>query len=301
MTGDDPLAAALERVKGLPIWHGPVEPQRLTGGITNNTNFVVKDDGRRYVVRIGQDLPVHQIVRSNEREATKAASAAGASPEVVLAEDGVLVIRFIEGRTCTGAGCRSSRTRCPRCSTSSAGCTTSMLDYLRGPVLTFWPFYVFRDYAHTLRDGGSRRLARLPELMDVSAEFERGVGPVAMVFCHNDLLAANFIDDGSRLWLVDWDYAGFNSPLFDLANLSTNNLFGAEAEDWMLSAYFGGTPDARLRQSYDAMKCASLLRETLWGMVSEIHSKLDYDYPAYTQEFLDRFSRTLADYRRKWT
>jgi thiamine kinase-like enzyme len=299
MTGDDPLAAAVERVKRLPIWHGPVEPQRLTGGITNNTNFVVKDDGRRYVVRIGQDLPVHQIVRSNEREATKAASAAGASPEVVLAEDGVLVIRFIEGRTCTGPDLQQPGAL-PKVLDLIGRVHHGMLDYLRGPVLTFWPFYVFRDYAHTLRDDGSRYLAKLPELMDVSTELERGVGPVAMVFCHNDLLAANFIDDGSRLWLVDWDYAGFNSPLFDLANLSTNNLFGAEAEDWMLAAYFGGAPDDQLRKSYDAMKCASLLRETLWGMVSEIHSKLDYDYPAYTQEFMDRFSRTLADYRRKW-
>jgi thiamine kinase-like enzyme len=296
---DDTLAAAIERVKGLPIWHGPVDPQRLTGGITNNTNFVVKDDGKRYVVRVGENLPLHQIDRANEREATKAASAAGVSPEVVLAGNGVLVIRFIEGRTCTGTDLQEPA-KLAMVLDLLDGVHRRMLDHLRGPVLTFWPFYVFRDYAHTLRDDGSRHLPKLPELMDIARDLERGVGPVAMVYCHNDLLAANFIDDGARLWLVDWDYAGFNSPLFDLANLSTNNLFTAEAEEWMLTTYFGGAPEPAARRSYEAMKCASLLRETMWGMVSEIHSGLDYDYPAYTKEFMDRFSRTFAAYRAKW-
>ena len=46
---------------------------------------------------------------------------------------------------------------------------------------------------------------------------KRAVGPIDLVFGHNDLLPANLLDDGSRMWLVDWDYAGWNSPLFDLA------------------------------------------------------------------------------------
>ena len=116
-----------------------------------------------------------------------------------------------------------------------------------------------------------------------------------MVYGHNDLLPANFIDDGKRLWLIDWDYAGFNSPLFDLGNLCSNNEVAPEDEDWLLEAYFERPLDADLRRRYRAMKCASLLRETLWSMVSEIHSTLDFDYAAYTRDYLARFERAFAE------
>ena len=115
-----------------------------------------------------------------------------------------------------------------------------------------------------------------------------------MVFGHNDLLAANFIDDGARLWLVDWDYAGFNSPLFDLANLASNNEYPPEMEDQLLAGYFGLPPDEALRRRYEAMGCASLLRETMWSMISEIHSSLDFDYQAYTAENLARFEQAYS-------
>ena len=127
-------------------------------------------------------------------------------------------------------------------------------------------------------------------------KLELAVGPVSLVFGHNDLLAANFIDDGDRVWLIDWDYAGFNSPLFDLLNLASNNEFGADLEDRLLEAYFGAPPDAAVRRRYQAMGCASLLRETMWSMVSEIHSTLDFDYVAYTEENLARFERAYADF-----
>jgi len=121
------------------------------------------------------------------------------------------------------------------------------------------------------------------------------VGPVRIVFGHNDLLAANFLDDGTRLWLIDWDYAGFNSPLFDLGNLCSNNEVAAEDETWLLEAYFEGELTPEQRRSYEAMKCASLLRETMWSMVSEIHSSLDFDYVAYTAENMARFDKAWTE------
>ena len=163
--------------------------------------------------------------------------------------------------------------------------------YLRGPLLAFWVFHTIRDYAHTLEEAGSRYAPRLPEMIDVATDLEFAVGPIDLVFGHNDLLPGNFIDDGERIWLIDWDYAGFNSPLFDLANLASNNELDAEQEAWMLATYFGRKPDDRLWQSYRAMKCASLLREAMWSMVSEIYSELDFDYAAYTVDYMDRFAR----------
>lgn len=287
MTDLDPPEAA----KRLSIWRGPVEPVPL-GGITN-FNYLVEDAGERFVVRVGDDIPVQHIMRFNEVAASRAAYLAGVSPEVVHAEPGIIVMRFIEGRTCTAEDIRDPA-RLGRILPLLKRVHREMPQHLRGPALAFWVFQVIRDYAHTLAEGGSRYASRLPELVDTAVELELAVGPVDVVFGHNDLLPGNFIDDGKRVWLIDWDYAGFNSPLFDLANLASNSELGAADEKWMLHTYFGHAPDARLLASYRAMKCASLLREAMWSMVAEIHSKLDYDYPAYTLDYMDRFARAQA-------
>ena len=100
-----------------------------------------------------------------------------------------------------------------------------------------------------------------------------------------------------RLWLVDWEYAGYDSPLFDLANLASNSQFDAAAQDSLLGAYYGAAPDAALRHRLGAMMCASLLREAMWSMTQEIHSGLDVDFAAYTAENTQRFERALETWR----
>jgi thiamine kinase-like enzyme len=105
------------------------------------------------------------------------------------------------------------------------------------------------------------------------------------------------MDDGSRLWLIDWDYAGFNSPLFDLGGLAANNELSEVQETVMLSGYFDRAPDAVLWRKYRAMKAAAALRETLWSMVSEQHSELDFDYPAYTASNLSTYRAAFAAYQ----
>ena len=102
--------------------------------------------------------------------------------------------------------------------------------HLRGPSLAFWPFHVLRAYAAWLREAGSAWRDRLDGLVALAAEAEAGLSPAPTVFAHNDLLAANLVDDGSRLWLIDWDYAGWGSPVFDLANLAANNGLDAAQE-----------------------------------------------------------------------
>jgi len=153
---------------------------------------------------------------------------------------------------------------------------------------------VIRGYGHTLSKRGSHHSGALPRLLSIAEELERAIGPITIVFAHNDLLAANFIDSGDRLWLIDWDYAGFNSPLFDLANLASNNGIEGEDETWLVQTYFEGPCDAGLMRRYTAMRCASLLREAMWSMVSELTSALDFDYAAYTAENLGRFERAWA-------
>ncbi|MFZ2870385.1 phosphotransferase family protein, partial [Zavarzinia sp.] len=198
----------------------------------------------------------------------------------------LLVLDYIEGTTLSAAAIRKRR---DDCTALIARTHRDIAGHLRGPLLSFNVFHVLSDYAHTLRDGDHRLLDRLPEFADKARRLERAAGAIDLVFGHNDLLAANFIDDGKRLWLLDWDYAGFNSPLFDLGGLSSNNGFDATDEDAMLGQYFGRPPDDALRRRFKAVQCASLLREAMWSMVSELHSDLEFDYIAYTGENLARF------------
>ena len=277
------------RVETLSYWQQPILSAPLEGGITNR-NFRVKHGDETFFVRVGEDIPVHGVYRFNELAASRAAHAAGLSPEVVHAEPGALVLRFIEGQTLNAAEVRNPK-RLLTLVDLLKTCHHEMPKHLPGTALTFWVFQVIRGYAKTLREGESRMVPVLPRFLEINSALEHTVGAIELVFGHNDLLAGNFIDDGKRLWLIDWDYAGFNSPLFDLANLTSNNEFSEKQEHTLLEEYFESRTDKDLWRRYHAMKCASLLREAMWGMVSEIHSELDFDFVKYTAENLERFEK----------
>ena len=293
MTGA--VAKAKIKAASLACWSGPVDPQPLAGGLTN-LNFVVEDGGKRFVVRVADDIPIHGIMRFNELAASRAAHAAGVSPEVVHAEPGALVLRFIDGETFGEAEVRRANAE-GRILPLLRRVHYDMPKYFQGPVLAFWVFQSMRGYGIVLREGNSRMTGELPRFSAINDKLEAAVGPVRLVFGHNDLLAGNFMDDGKRLWLIDWDYAGLNSPLFDLANLASNNGFSEAEEDRLLEAYFETAASDDLRRKFQAMKCASLLREAMWSMVSEIHLHIDVDYIAYTAEYLARFETAYAEFK----
>lgn len=283
------------RVATLPCWSSHVQPQVLGGGITN-TNFTVEHEGETFVVRVGDDIPVHGVMRFHEKAAGQAAFACGLSPEIIYTEPGILVMRFIQGKTLTQQDV-VQQSYLERIVPLLKRCHHDIALNIRGPILFFWVFHVIRDYAATLLEAQSRMTQELPSYTKLASDLEKTLGPIQPVFGHNDLLAANIIDDGQKLWLIDWDYAGFTSPLFDLSNLASNNLLTPAQETWLLEAYFEQPVNALLLKQYHAMKCASLLREAMWSMVSEIYSQLDFDYVAYTNENLQRFQSALRDYQ----
>jgi len=275
------------KASDLKCWSTKVTPQPLSGGITNN-NFAVEENGKKFVARIGDDIPVHCILRANELAISIAAFKAGVSPEVYYHEPGALVIRWVEGKTLTPTDIQSDKTLV-RILEIIKKCHHEIPRHLKGVSPLFWVFQIIRDYAGTLYRDKSRMTARLPELTHRSETLESIVGPTELIFGHNDLLAANFIDTGDKIWIIDWDYGGFNSPLFDLGGLASNNELSPKQENRLLEAYFEKPVTDELHRRYSAMKCASLLREAMWSMVSEIHSPLDFDFVAYTQENLNRF------------
>ncbi len=283
-------------IHGLPCWPGPIDIAPLTGGITNR-NYRVSTRGHgQFVVRIGRDIPEHGVLRFNELAAARAAFAAGISPEVIHAGDGCLVSRFVDGKVYTPAQVRAPA-NLPRIVDVVRRCHRDVPRYFNGPALIFWVFQVNRQYLRLLEARASNPFdAALASLAAHNEALSAGLGPVDIVFGHNDLLAANLIDDGTRLWLIDWDYAGFNSPLFDLANLASNNELTPAMEDAMLDQYFDGAVSAATRRGFVAMKCASLLREALWGAVSRLTSTLDFDYTHYARDYLERFEPRWRDF-----
>ena len=225
----------------------------------------------------------------------RAAHAAGFAPEVHYSEPGVMVTAFLGAKT---YGADDVRANIGRIAELIRGFHDEMPKHVSGAGFMFWPFHVIRDYARTLEAGGSRMTHALPGYLALADELERAQVALPVVFGHNDLLPANFLDDGERLWLIDFEYAGFSTAMFDLAGAASNAGMSADESDELLGRYFGSTPSAEIRRSHAAMQCASLLREAMWSMVSELHLDAPgVDYVAYTAENLARLDAALDAYR----
>jgi thiamine kinase-like enzyme len=281
------------RVAALPCWRGKVKLEPLHGGLSN-TAFVVDDGTERYVARCGGDIPAHHVFRERERAASVAAHAAGLSPELVYAEPGVMVIRHVDGRTLTEAEMRANIARIvPLLAT----CHRELARHLAGPANTFWVFHVIRDYARTLEAARGGSDGELSRYVALAGALEAQQMPLPVVFGHHDLLPGNFIDDGTRLWLIDWEYGGFGTAMFDLANLAANGSFPPADDRLLLEAYFRQPVSDDVQRSFDAMRVASALREAVWAMVSAIHLAVPgADYRAHAADYLARTEAALARY-----
>jgi thiamine kinase-like enzyme len=292
------MNASLEQISAMGFWKSDIDIMPVTGGITNQ-NFIVDDHGQAYFVRVGVDIPEHGIKRFNELAASRAAHAVGLSPEVIHAEAGIMVLQYIDADTFAAGDIRQTDHLIEIIDLIKR-CHREIPGVYRGPALVFWVFQVLRDYALTLHADQSNWLSELKRLKVIAQQLENEVGKIELVFGHNDLLAANFLNDGHRIWLIDWDYAGFNSPLFDLGGLASNNEFTKDEERFLLSQYYGSDPDSTLMKKYSAMKCASLMREVMWSMVSENHSKIEFDYAAYTRDNLKLFEVAWENHQRNY-
>ena len=171
-------------------------------------------------------------------------------------------------------------------------------------------YLIPHGFAYKASEGNKRRIEteKKHRLVQMAAEhadagllaeaLEKAQAPMPIVYGHHDLLPANFIHDGSRLWLIDFEYAGFGTAMFDLAGVTSNAGFDQNQTEEFLTRYVGRIPDAALLQSHAAMQCASLLREAMWSMVSELHLNAPgVDYVAYTTENLERLGRSLVAYQ----
>lgn len=287
--------AGPERIRALPCWRGVVSAEPLRGGLSNES-WKVLDAAGAHVVRFGEDFPFHHVRRANEAMAARAAHAAGFAPAVEFSAPGVMVSAFLPARTWGEADLRADPGRVGR---YLRDFHTRMPGEISGPAAIFWVFHVIRDYARTLLARQSRFAPELPWLLAVAAATEAAQVPLPIVFGHHDLLPANFLeDDMGRLWLIDYEYAGFGTAMFDLAGAASNaGMAAAEAME-LLTAYFGHAPGAATARAFDAMQCASLAREAMWAMVSEIFlAAPGADYDAHARDYLGRLRGALDSYQ----
>jgi thiamine kinase-like enzyme len=280
---------ALAPVLGEP--EGP--PQPLEGGITNR-NYRMRWAGRDCVLRIpGKDTALLGIDRDAEYAAARAAAAAGIGPEVIAYEPrlGCLVTGFIDGRPVTPEELRSR-----------VGELAGTLRTIHaGPPLpsTFDSFEVVEEYRRVVE-------ARGGAIPPVVAELAAAVRPIrealggpehAPVPCHNDLLTANVIDDGERLRIIDWEYAGMGDRYFDLANLALNVGFAEADEVALLGAYWQEPATEARFAALRLMRVMSELRDAMWAVVQAAVSELEFDFAGYAIEHLGLVRVALDDPR----
>ena len=270
-------------------------PQPLEGGITNR-NFRVRTGGRDVVVRLpGKDTGLLGIDRAAECDATEAAARVGVGPEVVafLADPPCLVTAFIPGRPIAAEELRAPPLL--------DGVAAALRAVHEGTVLPsrFDSFAVVEDYRATAAQRGGRTPAAFVDLAGRARAIRAALaGPEhAPAACHNDLLTANFLHDGARLRIVDWEYAGMGDRYFDLGNLSVNNGFAEADDERLLGAYWGEPCTARRFAALRLMRVMSDFREAMWGVVQTAISALDFDFEDYASEHLERVAAGMTDPR----
>ena len=287
----DDLSPILQRIPQLASVQ-PTEIKELTGGITNR-NFKITVDGESFVLRLGGNETTYLgIDRKNEYECSLLASKVGIAPEptAFLEPEGYILARFISGKGIPAEEIGMEKNVSRVVESMKA---YHALQYFPG---TFSPFRVAEEYTKTARSFNVKLPGKMEWYLERSREIESamyGREPLQLHPCHNDLLNGNFIDDGIRIRILDWEYAGMGDIFFDLGNFAIQHDFNDEQDEILLCAYFGTPTDSQLAHQ-KLMKIMSDLREAMWSQVQIGVSKLDFDYAEYGKKYFDRFETSVT-------
>ncbi len=289
MALDPDLDALLDRI---PRLRDRVRVEELEGGLTNRNYRVVTADGGDHVVRCsGSDTDLLGIDRDAEHANTRAAHEAGVGAPVhdYRPDLGVLVIGYLEGTTLDDA------------SFADPGVLARAAEACRrlhaGPsfIGEFDMFARQAAYRRTVAERGFAVPAAYDDHADTWEQVRRAVGsrPRVTVPCNNDLLAGNFIDDGERVWLIDYEYSGSNDAAFELGNTCTECELPPESVAAYVEAYYGRPTRGDLAR----VRLGSLRSEfgwALWGFIQAATSPLDFDFHAWGMHRFEKAARTFT-------
>jgi len=298
------------RIHALPCWEGPVRLTPLIGGLCNK-NFVAQTQSQKFVVRVGEEIPVHGISQAFVENAMRAAAGIGVTPALRYASAGIFVSDFVVGRHLLPSDLENE--------SILAGLVSRLRELHQskldaGPLAYFWPFQVVRGYIRYCRGRNSRIENELDTLSEYTSTLERFVSPFLPVFTHNDVVPQNaMLDDDGRVYLIDWDYGAYGHPFFDLAGITANADIDHEVDARVLELY-AGSPNSELWKQFRIFKLIVNLREMLWGAVQALASNLDSErveagmasiYPdeergyfGYAELNRKRFHRNLTEFKK---
>jgi len=268
----------------------PRQVSVLSGGLTNQNFKVTTPDGV-FVARVLSDGgELLGIDRDHEYRNSVIAAAAGIGAPVIdfRPDDRILVLGYVEGRTLTNADVAEPVTLAR---IARACATLHQAGRFAGD---FDMFEVQAAYYATATAAGMTIPAGYDDLMPAFQAAGRALAVRAegTVPCNNDLLAANFIDDGERIWLIDYEYSGNNDPCFELGNIAGECGLDADALAALVTAYYGRARRSRIARA-QLFTMVSRYGWTLWGAIQHASSRLDFDFWSWAME---RFEAAAAGF-----
>lgn len=275
----------------IPAFAGHRIVSPLPGGLTNH-NYKVQTAAGTYVARVSSpETALLSINRQSEYFNSVAAAAAGVAPPVVdyLPGQGVLVIRWITGHTYE-----------PVDVGANLGKVAAACRQLHGGprfASNFDMFAIQRTYLQTVQQRGFRLPDRYQEFTPLIEKIWQSlnVHPAKTVPCHNDLLAANFIDDGTVLWLIDYEYAGNNDPCFELGNIWSESTLEVDQLVELVDSYYGHhRPEKIARARLQAL--VAQYGWMLWASIQDGISEMDFDFWSWG---LEKYNRAVEGFDRR--
>ena len=285
------LGALFDRTEHLAARPRTVE--ELPGGLTNR-NYKVTTPAGTFVARLSeQSSELLAIDRECEYRNSVTAAAAHAGPQVIeyRPRDHLLVVGFIEGRTLEAADVAAEQ-NIPRI----AQACRRLHDGGRFGN-DFDMFDVQRGYLAVARSRGFKIPAGYDDLQQHFTAAEKALAARATrtVPCHNDLLAANFIDDGDQIWLIDYELSGNNDACFELGNIAAESHLDTDALAELVTAYYQRPRRSRIARAR-LLGLVGMYGWTLWGAIQHAGSPIDFDFWSWAME---RFEGAAAGFTAK--
>jgi thiamine kinase-like enzyme len=263
----------------------------LPGGLTNRNVKITTSDAV-YVARCSDTSSnLLGIDRDNEYFNSRAAERAGVGAPVIdyRPDLGILLIGYLEGTTLTS----DDFSRPGVLAKVARGCRTLH----GGPRFRndFDMFVLQPAYLKILQDNGFRLPSDYLEYADHFESIRAALADENLVTvpCHNDLLAANFVEDGDRVWLIDYEYSGNNDPCFELGNIWRDNRLTTEQLEELVTNYFGRPIRSRLARAR-LQGTVSQYGWTLWGCIQNGSSALEFDFWAWAME---RYENAVEEFK----
>ena len=271
-----------KKLEILSIWNNNISVEVLEGGWTNDT-YLVTDDNKKYVAKIGGDKKDFGIIRSNEIQAHRAAYEANISPRLLYNKKEIAIYEYINNKILNLQDLREEKNLLKLINLIKI-IHNEVFNYLKNKNSFHNIFQIMNYKFDILKKYKSPYNDKLHDLIEDSKFFQSETKSHKIVFTHNDFYYKNILYDGKKFWIIDWEYSGFNPNILDLANLSRNIGLNENEDNFILEEYFRSPITSKLRSGFNAIKLISILNEVIWWMLAEIKSKKNIDYKSITEE-----------------